>query len=1119
MTAALACLFFGRGALATPRLLLVSMLQCLFLPGTLCETVRFGTYEEKPPGTVIGVLAEELQQLGSPIDGAPNIFRLMKQSGNSSLVRVRERDGQLSLGAERLDREQLCGQAEEPCVMAFDVVSLGGPRGGSSSQYRLVHVELEVRDINDHAPRFPQPLIALEVSESAAPGTRLPLDLAHDLDVGSNGIQSFAVSPNSHFGLEAQSRADGLKCAELVLLTELDREAQAAYRLELVAKDGGSPARSGTATVSVRVLDANDNAPAFPHGALLTVELPEDAPPGSLLLDLDASDPDEGSNGQLLYAWGSQVPAEARQLFGLDPLSGRLSLQGAVDYELQRAYELDVQASDRGASPLAASCKVVVRLLDVNDNAPTVAISALSAGVGSGGAATQAGAEEDDASASTVAYVSEAAPAESLVALVSTSDSDAGANGQVRCSLLAAPHEPFALQRAYDASYVVLTTGALDRERVAEYNLTVVAEDLGSPPAKTVRRLTVRLADENDNTPRFAKARYEVAVLENNPPGAYLASVLASDPDLGLNGKVTYHLLQKSVNRSPVSSPLFSVEPSSGVMRALESLDFEQRLQLEVEIEACDGGTPQLCQRTQIGVTVVDQNDNPPQITFPSLVNGSADLPLPVRAPVGFLIARMAARDADEGSNAELSFSILGVKPKLFGINPLTGELFLRKRLPGDALPETPILLILAVEDGGRPSLTCTATLRLIPTDTLPSSVEIVAIQPSTAEKQPFNLALLLIAVLAGGCGLLLVAILLVVASTCRTRKSLLRGMPHQSVQAPGNLSFGRVEADSTYLDFSTTDIPGAEGSGDPLCVTERPRNNTSQMIDMQIVPPTCQSPCATASWLTGDWEPQHKGFARLMPGKAPSIGLAKLLSAGISCAIKGTRSSWVELTTHQLMSGGILPAGSQCIWKPRGEKSCRGRRTWSEERAGGQKGQGLLSFSVFPQCQLQIKAKAAILCPLTWNTHSAPDQVSMKDSGKGDSECNDSDSDTSKDRLKKDSAEKNEKQSGTAAFATDSCSGLQVHLSSRSKHLQFHFEHGGTISYPAAQRTTCVHPEFPTESKGCSPGESERLQSIYERVCSGGTTLATSSRPCKESNYTPQSSFSTHASEIATSF
>ncbi|KAJ7324554.1 hypothetical protein JRQ81_017574 [Phrynocephalus forsythii] len=703
------------------------MLSC-----TLAKTIRYHTYEEDPPGTVIGTLADELPLKGPGGGGGERSFRLMKQSGNSSLVRVREQDGQLSLGTERLDREQLCGQAEEPCLLAFDVVSLGA----AASQYRLLHVELEVRDINDHAPRFPAPLIALEVSESAAPGTRLPLDLAHDLDVGSNGIQSFAVSPNSHFGLEVQSRADGLKCAELVLLGELDREAQASYRLELVAKDGGSPARSGTATVCVRVLDANDNAPTFPHGALLTVELPEDAPPGSLLLDLDASDPDEGANGQLLYSWGSQVPAEARQLFGLDPLSGRLTLRGAVDYELQRAYELDVQASDLGATPLAASCKVVVRLLDVNDNAPTVAISALSGppspaasdaaepAPDAEGAAPSGSASEGTV---TVAYVSEAAPAESLVALVSTSDSDAGANGQVSCALLAAPHEPFALQRAYDASYVILTTGPLDRERLAEYNLTVVAEDLGSPPAKTVRRLTVRLADENDNAPRFARPHYEVAILENNPPGAYLAAVQAIDPDLGPNGKVTYRLLDSQIMGASMSTYV-SVDPATGALYALRTFNYEILKQLELTVQASDSGSPPLSSAALVKVRVVDQNDHAPVIVHPAFSNGSLEIGVSSKAARDSIVAHIKAKDADEGANAELHFAFLEdpSQPQqplrardLFAINDQTGEVVLRRSLLEEDLGQI-YPLLLTVSDKGRPPLSTTATVSFQVTAALP---------------------------------------------------------------------------------------------------------------------------------------------------------------------------------------------------------------------------------------------------------------------------------------------------------------------------------------------------------------------------------------------------------------
>nr|XP_038028938.1 protocadherin-8 isoform X3 [Anas platyrhynchos] len=712
--------------------------SCL-LAVSRCKTVRYRTDEEGAPGTVIGTLADEM-----PVKAPGEMsFRLMRQFSNSSLVRVREEDGQLSIGEAGLDRERLCGQAPQ-CVLAFDVVSCWRER------YRLVHVELEVRDINDNAPRFPRAQMTLEVSESAAPGTRLPLEVAVDEDVGSNSIQSFQVSLNSHFGVEAQTRADGARCADLVLLQELDRERQPSYTLELVAKDGGSPARSGTATVHVRVLDANDNSPTFARGSV-TVELPEDAPPGSLLLDLDADDPDEGPNGEVVYAFGSQVPPEARRLFRLDPRSGRLTLEAAVDYERTRTYELDVRAQDRGASPRAATCTVIVRLADVNDNAPRISISALR------GAGSAAG----------VAYVSEAAASESFVALVSASDRDSGANGQVRCSLRG--HDHFALQRAYEDSYMIVTTAALDRERIPEYNLTVVAEDLGSPPFKTVRQYTVRVSDENDNAPLFAKPLYEVAVPENNPPGAYITTVVARDPDLGHNGKVTYRLLETQVMGAPISTYV-SVDPATGAIYALRTFNYEILKQLDLRIQATDGGSPQLSSSTLVKVRMVDQNDNPPVIIHPVLTNGSVEIGVSSKTSRDSLVAQIKARDADDGANAELTFAFLEEPQQdLFTINPSTGDIVLR----GDLSEELGQLfkVILTVTDNGRPPLATTATVNFLVTATAPSSIQEVA-KPSSWEGKAlqWDIPLIVIIVLAGSCTLLLVAII-TIATTCNRRK------------------------------------------------------------------------------------------------------------------------------------------------------------------------------------------------------------------------------------------------------------------------------------------------------------------------------------------------------------
>ncbi|XP_078512159.1 protocadherin-8 [Lissotriton helveticus] len=721
---------------------------CL-LSACTCRSVRYRIYEEDEPGSVIGTLADELSL------NVPGGFRLMKQF-NASLIRMRESDGQLSIG-ERIDREQVCGQTPH-CTLALDVVSF------SKEQFRLVHVEVEVRDINDNAPRFPRAEIPVEVSESAALGSRLPLDIAIDEDVGTNSVQSYQISVNSHFSLEVQTRADGVKYADLVLVKELDRESQDTFTLELVAKDGGSPALSGTATVTVRVLDFNDHSPVFEH-PLITVQLQEDAPLGSLLLALSAADPDEGVNGQVVYGFTSQVSPEVRELFKLDSRTGRLTLDGQVDFETKQTYEFDVQAQDLGANPLSATCKIIVHVTDVNDNAPSITVTPLTS--------ITAG----------VAHITEAASRESFVALISTLDRDSGPNGQVHCSLYG--HEHFKLQQAYEDSYMIVTTAALDREKISEYNLTIVAEDLGSPPFKTVRQFTIRVSDENDNPPFFAKAVYEVSVLENNAPGSYITTVVARDPDLGHNGKVTYTLVDTEVMGAPISTYV-SVDPATGSVYSLRTFNYEVIKHFDFRIQASDGGSPELSSSALITVRIVDQNDNAPVITQPTVSNGSTDIEVSMNASPGSLVAHFRARDPDEGVNAVLTFSLSHEHRDIFTINKATGDLFLNADLSHQLGHLYRVLV--SVSDGGRPPLTTTVTVNILVTDIEPSASHEAA---GTWEEEPFHwdIPLIVIIVLAGSCTLLLASII-AIATTCRKH----RKDPQAQKEIPGQRDLSDAE-------------------------------------------------------------------------------------------------------------------------------------------------------------------------------------------------------------------------------------------------------------------------------------------------------------------------------------
>ncbi|XP_014354481.1 protocadherin-8-like [Latimeria chalumnae] len=763
-------------AVIPPRIFkkkLCGLFLLIFLtPVVHSKTVKYYAYEEDAPGTVIGTISEDL-----PIEQADNPdsrFRLMKQF-NSPLLKVRENDGQVTVG-QRIDREQICKQLLQ-CLITFDVVSF------SKEQFKLIHVEVEVKDINDNSPTFPNSEISVEISENAAVGTRIPIDVAVDEDIGSNAIQRFQVSANSYFSIEMHTRTGGEKYADVILMKKLDREVEASYTLEVEAVDGGNPPRASTAKLNIKVLDFNDNNPVFDQNSFI-VELEEDAPVGFLLLELNAVDPDEGVNGEIVYELSNQVSEDIRQLFKIDSKSGRITLESSIDFESRKSYDLYIQAHDLGPNPIPAVCKITVQITDVNDNSPEISITpitSMSAGV---------------------AYITESAAVDSFVALISTSDKDSDRNGQVKFNLQG--HDHFKLQQAYEDSYMLVTTSSLDREKISEYNLTVIAEDLGSPPFKTIRQFTIRVSDENDNAPLFSKPMYEVSVLENNIPGTYITTVVARDPDLGNNGKVVYKLMDAEVMGTPIST-FVSIDSVTGSMFALRSFNYELLKHLEVKIQASDGGVPQLSSHTLIKVKIVDQNDNSPVITHPVLRNGSVDVLVPRKALSGYIVTRIKARDADEGMNSELSYNIISSQYSLFAISKLTGEIFLNRRLGPDV--SDAMTVVVSVNDDGRPSLSCTATINFIVTEMAPSSGRFVILSNSSDEDQTdWEISLIIIIALGGGCGLLLVAII-IVALTYKKNDSNCK-LPQSSHAERGRAEGSQI---SSVSESSRSDIPSTQ--------------------------------------------------------------------------------------------------------------------------------------------------------------------------------------------------------------------------------------------------------------------------------------------------------------------
>ncbi|XP_053713948.1 protocadherin-18-like isoform X2 [Synchiropus splendidus] len=717
-------------------LLQVVVLLCLSPAQATGKTLKYQIYEEQKVGTVVARLRDDVADVLAKLPSSVSLrFRAM-QRGGSSFLAVREQDGEISIKT-KIDREKLC-EKNLNCSIQFDVLTL------PTEHLQLFHVEVEVLDINDNAPQFARAVIPIEISESASVGARIPLDSATDPDVGENSLYTYALESNSFFKIDVQSRTDGVKYAELVVLRELDREVRSSYELQYTASDLGVPPRTGTTLLKISVADSNDNSPVFDKSSYV-INLPENAPVGTLIIDLNATDADDGTNAKIVYSFSSHVSPKIMETFRINPDSGHLTLIKRVDYEAVTSYDIDVQAQDMGPNSMPAHCKILVKVIDVNDNKPEISINLM---------ALQG---NDDA-----AYISEASPLDTFVALVRVEDLDSGPNGEVECKLHG--QGLFKLQKTYENNYLILTNVTLDREKRSEFSLTVVAEDKGTPSLSTVKHFTVHVTDENDNPPHFEKAQYEIFKSENNAPGAYLTSIMATDQDLDANGQVSYSILENSIHGNSISTYI-TIDPSNGAIYALRTFDREDVSQITFVVQAKDAGKPPLLSNATIVLNILDENDNPPIIVVPQLWNFTADVPTSKFTEAGHLVTVVRATDRDTGVNSELICSIVsGNDEGFFVIDPRTCEIHANASLQN--FPRDHAELLVVVRDQGSESLSAKAALKITLYENMESHVSVM-----NQGEFPLDISSIIIVTLAAICAVLLVVMVLFALHCNREKK------------------------------------------------------------------------------------------------------------------------------------------------------------------------------------------------------------------------------------------------------------------------------------------------------------------------------------------------------------
>ncbi|XP_067948846.1 protocadherin Fat 4-like [Watersipora subatra] len=507
-------------------------------------------------------------------------------------------------------------------------------------------VEITLIDVNDSPPTFSSYSYEASCMEDAAVGFTVKTVTANDPDKSSN--LNYTVSGTG--GLFTINNNGEIKVAGT-----LDRETTPEHLLTVHVSDG---THTTSIQVTITIIDVNDEAPVFiaPSQPLSISELASPGDPVGYVLAIDA---DLGVGGEVAYElvtqWGSD-------LFSVDEQSGLVRLEGSLNYEMVELYIFEIQATDRDTSnPLATNFTLYINVIDENNNEPVFIPSTYNP------------------------VITESAATGSAVVTVSAIDYDAGMNGRVHYSILNT-NLPFTIDSSNGTVY---TSRQLDRETADLYNVIIQAEDLAliNPRSSTVR-VTVSIEDKNDNDPVFTPP-YVVQVNEAAEVDAVVATIVATDADIGANGAVTYSLLSHT--------DIFSLGFTNGNLKILSSLNREATANYSLRVKAEDGGMSPRSTETIFSLIVEDDNDNSPQFD----VNQLTTVEVVENQTAGVTLLTLSATDADTGLASELRYYIIAGDPNEdFHLDQLTGSLSVSRSLDFERVQE--YSLTVQVEDLGQ---------------------------------------------------------------------------------------------------------------------------------------------------------------------------------------------------------------------------------------------------------------------------------------------------------------------------------------------------------------------------------------------------------------------------------
>jgi len=488
-----------------------------------------------------------------------------------------------------LDREDLCRlglcSCLNECLIKLEI------NAQSDIQTHIVNQPIRILDENDNFCYFNNHIFSLNISENVRLNTRLVLPIAHDPDQSPNNIQSYAFLSNNY----SEFRLDYQLTPSLIIVQTLDREVRDHYTFDYCAyEDIHRENRSCCTKILLTITDINDNSPKFEHDQQvpLSLSVSESTPLFTELIQMKATDADEGLNAEIRYSfskWTLNDPTIS-QTFFLNPINGSISLLKPLDFEQRNNYELQIQAKDRGANSVPAYATVIIQVIDENDCSPEMFTFS----------------PADVQLVNNSIYILENIAVGSPILYISVSDRDSGVNGRVKMELespMRKDRSLFQLEKLTENTFSLRTNAELDREEQSSFSFTLIASDQGQVKRSTSSLFELHLIDVNDCSPMFDHSNnYSFSIDENHQENLILQTIRISDPDE--HEHLTTRLLFEN---DPSAKHLFNLNEFNQLI-VLKSLDYEDKTNYQFTIVAEDAVGHQTS--IPVFIQINDLNDN-----------------------------------------------------------------------------------------------------------------------------------------------------------------------------------------------------------------------------------------------------------------------------------------------------------------------------------------------------------------------------------------------------------------------------------------------------------------------------------------------------------------------------